>query len=122
MANAQEARKGLVVLIRRPPLNGLKGAEGLRMAVGQALSSRLTVVLADAGVWLGAPLRPELVAGEDLGKHLSMLLRLGQSVWVEAESLERHGLPEDRLRDGLRIVSAREIERELVAADAVVVF
>ncbi len=110
------------MLLRRPPLSTQKGAEGLRMAVGQSMSHRVTVVLTDAGVWLANPMRPELVGGEPAGKHLGMLIRLKQRVWVEAESLAQRGLDPGRLVAGVEVVSCREIEQTLVMADAVVVY
>lgn len=110
------------MLIRRPPLGSLKGSEGLRMAVGQSLAHRVTVVLVDAGVWLAGPLRPELVEGGEIGKHLGMLRRLKQRVWVEAPSMERHGLEARHLREGVEVVSRREVDEALLAADAVVVY
>ncbi len=114
--------KELVVLLRRPPLSTAKGAEGLRMAVGQSMAHRVTVVLVDAGVWLAGPMKPELVGGEPAGKHLGMLIRLKQRVWAEAESLERQGLDRGQLAAGVEVVSRREIEHTLVTADAVVVY
>ncbi len=110
------------MLLRRPPLGNLKGAEGLRMAVGQSMTHRVTVVLTDAGVWLATPMKPELVGGEPAGKHLGMLIRLKQRVWAEAESLERQGLDQGQLLAGVEMVSRREIDQRLLTADAVVVY
>jgi sulfur relay (sulfurtransferase) DsrF/TusC family protein len=122
LARETTASKSLAVLIRRPPLNSVKGAEGLRMAVGQGLANRVTVILADEAVWLATALKAGIVGGEDAGKHLSMLLRLKHRVWVEADSMARCGLAPERIREGLQVVTAGEVQRELLAADAVVVF
>lgn len=122
MARNHDIGKGLLVILRRPPLISRKGAEGLRMAVGQSMTNRVTVVLVDAGVWVAGPLKPELVAGGEAGKHLGMLLRLKQRVWVEAESVARHGLDVQLLHEGVEVVARERIDRELLAADAVVVY
>ncbi|MGE5619182.1 MAG: DsrE family protein [Sphingomonadaceae bacterium] len=114
--------KNVVVLIRRSPLGSLKASEGLRMAVGQSMAHRVTVLLVDTAVWLAGPLKPELVEGGGVGKHLGMLTRLKQRVWVEASSMERYGLEPSLLREGVSIVSGQEIDEALLAADAVVVY
>lgn len=109
-------------MVRRSPLGSLEGADALRMAVGQSVSNRVTLALVDAAVWLAGPLRPEAIGGGEIGKHLDMLLRLGQKVWVEAESTTRYGLDPSRLRQGVEMASRHEIERRLLEADAVAIF
>lgn len=114
--------KDVAVVVRRPPLGSLKGTEALRMALGQSTTNRVTLILVEVGVWLAASLKPDVVEGGEIGKHLDMLLRLKQRVWVEAESLDRFGLGALALGAGIQVVSRQEIDRELLAADAVVVF
>jgi sulfur relay (sulfurtransferase) DsrF/TusC family protein len=109
------------VMIRRSPLGTQKAGEALRMALGQSITNRVTVILVDAGVFLAGPLQPELVGGGEISKWLTKLLDMEQQVWVEAESLDRYGLERGLLQAGINIKERREIDRELLEADAVVV-
>ena len=52
------------MMIRRSPLGTQKAGEALRMALGQSITNRVTVILVDAGVFLAGPLQPELVGAE----------------------------------------------------------
>lgn len=117
-----DAGRELVVMIRCSPLGSPRGAEALRMAVGQSIANQVTVALVDAGIWLAGPLEPEVVEGGEVGKHLAMLLRLRQRVWVEAESLRRYELKPWKLHPGVELASRQEIDRALLAADVVMVF
>jgi len=91
------------------------------MALGQSITNKVTVILVDAGIFLAAPLRPELVGGGEITKWLSKLLDMEQQVWAEAESLDKYGLDAGSLCNGVQIRERAEIDKELLAADAVVV-
>ncbi len=108
------------MLIRRDPAEGPSAVEGLRMAVGQSISNRVTVALVDAGVRILCSL--ESPGNEDIGKHLGMLARLGQRVWAEAESLDRIGVDGGRLPDGVTAVACGEVDRELAESEAAFVY
>lgn len=117
------AKKKVVVLVRRPPLNSVKGAEALRQAVGLTLSdNEVSVILCDAGVWLGTPLSPDVIGGEPIAKHLDTLKLLRVEVLAEAESLEMLKMPRDRLREEIRIIRGDEVYRRLVEAETVIIF
>lgn len=121
MFSLDEPDRYLIVMIRRSPLGTQKAGEALRMALGQSVTNKVTVILVDAGVFLAGPLNPGLIGGGEIGKWLSKLQDMEQQLWVEAESLDRYGLERDLLRPGVDIKERRDIDRELLAADAVVV-
>jgi len=117
------ARRKVLLLVRRPPLSSVKGAEALRQAVGLTLSdNEVSVVLCDAGVWLGTSLSPEVVGGEPIAKHLDTLKLLKVEVLAEAESLERLKVPRDKLREEIQVVSQEEVFQKLIEAETVIVF
>jgi sulfur relay (sulfurtransferase) DsrF/TusC family protein len=117
-----DVKKSMMVVIRCDPEDGPSASEGLRMAVGQSISNRVTVALVDAGVQLVSPRQPAAPGMEDAPKHLEMLARLRQRVWAELESLERHGVDTRRLPGGVAVVERREIDEELLASDGVTVY
>lgn len=121
MFSLDEPDRYLIVMIRRPPLGTQKAGEALRMALGQSVTNKVTVILVDAGIFLAAPLNPELVGGGEIGKWLTKLQDMEQQLWVEAESLAEYDLDRKLLRPGVDIKERWEVDRELLAADAVVV-
>jgi len=116
-----EPDKYLVLLVRQPPLGTQRAGEALRMALGQSVSNRVTVILVDGAVWLAGPLKPELVGGGEITKWLAKLLDVEQQVWVESESMERYNMPSGLIMEGVEVRTREQIDHELLVADAVVV-
>lgn len=111
------------MIIDHSPLNTEKAAEGLRMAVGQTMAdNQVTVLLLDAGVWAGISLRPAMVKGGDLKKHIDTIVMLKHEVWAEAESLGQFGLSPEQVMSGVKVVSRRQVEQALADAEAVIRF
>lgn len=117
------AKKKVVLVARRSPLNSVMAAESLRQAVGLTLADNdMAVVLMDAGAWLAVPLAPQVVEGEPIPKHLGTLLMLGVRVLVERESLEKFGIPEADVIRGIQVIPRQNLLSELAEAEAVVNF
>jgi len=122
LVDREKENKSVMVVIRRRPEDGPAAVEGLRMAVGQSISNSVTVALVDAGVRLIALLESDAPGTDEARKHLAMLARLGQRVWAEAESLDRHGLETRQLPDEVRAVERREVDEEMLASDSIMVY
>lgn len=117
------AKKSVAIIIDHSPLNTEKASEGLRMAVGQTMAdNEVTVLLLDAGVWASVPLRPAVVKGGELKKHIDTLVLLKHRVWVEEESLQRYGISREQVLPGIEVVPRRQIEEELALSKAVIKF
>ena len=115
--------KKVVVIIDHSPLNTDKASEGLRMAVGQTMAdNQITVLLLDAGVWAGTSLKPAMVKGGELKKHIDTLLLLKHQVWAEAESLGQFSIAPEQVLPGVKVASRRQVEQELADAEAVIRF
>lgn|GEM_PF-2153759 len=121
MFSLDEPDKYLVVLVRQPPLGTQKAGEALRMALGQSVTNRVTVILVDSAVWLAGPLKPEIVGGGEIAKWLTKLLEMEQQVWAESESLARYGMDPGLLKQDVEVKTREDIDRELLVSDAVVV-
>lgn len=116
------AKKRVVVLLRRSPLNLVKGSEALRHCVGLAMETQVTALLMGPAVWLALPLSPQLVGQGEVKKHLDFLPRLKGQVKAEREALERYGIPLDRVHPHIQVVGREEMGAELAQADAVIPF
>ncbi len=117
------AKKNVAIIIDHSPLNTEKASEGLRMAVGQTMADNLvTVLLLDAGAWASVLLRPAVVKGGELKKHIDTLVILKHRVWVEEESLQRYGISREQVLPGIEVVPRRQVQDELTTAEAVIRF
>jgi len=117
------AKKTVVIILRRPPLNSALAAEGLRQAVGLTLAeNQVSVFLLGAAVWLAGPLAPQTVSGEPIAKHLEALAMLGVRVVAEGEALGRFGLAPTDLRLGVEVMGRHELARELAQAEVAYAF
>jgi len=114
--------KQVTVLIRRPPLNSDKAAEGLRVAVGYTLAAgqRVTACFVGDGVYAAGPLQPAVVGAPELEKHLTTLKELGHRLVGDASAVrERPGLT---LRPEVELLEPAEILDLLTVSDLVVPF
>lgn len=117
------AKKQVAVLVRRTPLNSVKAAEALRHSAGLTLSDySVTVLLADAAVWLAVPMAPEVIDGGDVKKAIDAVVMMGGQVKAEAESLARFGIGQEGLMAGIQVVSKDKIISDLTSAEAAIVF
>lgn len=100
--------KKVTIIVRQPPLGSTKASEALRVAVGQTLSgNQVTVAFLDEGAWAATPLKPEVVRGHELRKHIDTLQTLGHRLVVDKDSLAERGiaqvLPGVELKDRLAV-------------------
>ena len=117
------AKKKVVMVIRRSPLNTAKNSEALRQCVGLTLAeNEVTALLVDSAAWLSAPLSSEVIGGGPIRKHLEALLMLGVKVKVEAESLIRYGIGQSNVIPSIEIVDKEAVIEEITLAGAVIVF
>lgn len=113
--------KQVAIIIRQPPLGSTKASEALRVAVGQTLrDNAVMVAFIDDGAWATLPLRPEVVKGPELKKHIEALRTLGHHLVVDEESLKARGI--DGIEDGIEVKPRRELFTLISKADAVLVF
>lgn len=117
------AKKKVVVVLKRSPLNTVKNAEALRQSVGLTLAeNEITTLLLDAAAWLSVPLSSEVIEGGQITKHIDALLMLGVKVKVEAESLDSYGVDKANIIAGIEIVTKEDIVSEITSAEAVIPF
>lgn len=111
------------MIIDHSPLNTTRASEGLRMALGQTLAdNQVRVLLLDAGAWAAIPLKPAVVNGGELKKHIDTIIMLKHEVWVEEESLEQLGIDRTQVLPGIRLASRRQVEQELADTEVVIRF
>ena len=113
--------KKVAIIIRRPPLGTVRASEALRVAVGQTLSDNdVTVTFTDDGVWAATPLKPEMIRGPELKKHIEALKMLGHHLMADEDSLRARGLPP--VMEGIEVKKRQELFEIITQADAVLVF
>ncbi len=117
------AKKKVVVLLRRSPLNSTKNAEALRQSVGLTMAENdVVVLLVDAAAWLAAPMSPQIIGGAHISKPIDVLKLVHAKVKVEAESLARYGVDRNAVVSGVEVVDAAHVLSEITNADAVIPF
>lgn len=116
------ARKKVLVLIRHSPFNTIKGAEALRQSVGLTMNNDVTVVLLDAGVWLGVLSHPEAIGMEPVKKHLDTLPLMHARVKAEEESLRKFGIDPRELRAGIEVIAQKDLLDELASSEVIIPF
>lgn len=117
------AKKRVLLLLRRTPLNSEMASEGLRQAVGLTLAdNQVSVLLLDAAAWLAMPLSPEVVQGGEIRKHIEFLLLLEGEVKVEEESLARYGIDREKLLPGIQVINSKVVAAEIASAEATISF
>ncbi len=116
--------KQIIIVIRHSPFNNSRNAEGLRMSVGLTLKNdAVSVVFLDDGVYHASTrLKPELIGAHASNQEFEMLNMLGCGLFADGKSLERTGIAESELRDGVKGVAASEIADMLAKADVVIPF
>lgn len=113
--------KKVAIIIRRPPLGTVRASEALRVAVGQTLSDNdVVVAFTDDGVWAATPLKPEMIRGPELKKHIEALRMLGHRLVADEDALRNRGFPP--VIEGIEVKKRQELFETLSQADAVLVF
>lgn len=116
--------KQIIIVIRHSPFNTSRNAEGLRMSVGLTLKNdAVSVVFLGDGVYHASTrLKPKLIVAHTSDQEFEMFNMLGCGLFADGNALERAGIAESELRDGVKGVPASEIADMLAKADVVIPF
>ncbi|MCK5660110.1 MAG: DsrE family protein [Methanosarcinales archaeon] len=116
--------KQIIIVVRHSPFNTSRNAEGLRMSVGLTLKNDAVsvVFLADGVYHASTKLKPELIGAHASEQEFEMFNMLGCGLFADKIALERAGIVESELRDGVKGVAASEIADMLAKADVVIPF
>lgn len=109
------------MIVRRAAVQAPDVEEALRVALGQTLAAgRVMVAFVGAGVWAAAAPPLAVTEATEIGKHLGMLLELGQELMAEADALKAQGIR--AVRDHIRVRSRKELWTCLTQADVAMVW
>ena len=94
------------------------------MSVGLTLKNDVVsvVFLGDGVYHASTRLNPKLIGAHICDQEFEMFNMLGCGLFADEIALERAGIAESELRDGVKGVSASEIADMLAAADVVIPF
>jgi sulfur relay (sulfurtransferase) DsrF/TusC family protein len=112
--------KRITMLVRHLPLNTVRAAEALRVAVGYTLAPhQVTALLVEHGILAGAAaVRPERVGQPQVAKHIEALKALGHRVVADRPSHQAlGGFP---LHPAVELLDRAEVLRLLEESDVVV--
>ncbi len=113
--------KKIIVIVRNLPLNTRRNAEALRMSVGLTLrEDKVTVVFMDDGVYIAAPIKPELINSQPPKKEFEALSMLKCAMLADNLSLEKRGIT--ILNPGVKSVEREEVVRTITESDIVIPF
>ena len=113
--------KEVVIVVRSTPLNTIRFAEALRIAVGQTLcDNRVTVLLMDWGAWNAQEIHPAEVGRPDIKESLALLGPCKIHLFVDQQSLA--AIPVRTVDKHVALLSRVEALERIAQADVVMNF